>query len=155
MKKLFLFSLLFLFACIEKPYISVKDVIIDKIKGEELDFKVKLDIYNPNNFDVELKSASYDVVFDEQFLGTGKWEGGLILPSNKNTFLTLPLTVKKDKLLKFFLLFLSYKLGDKSEFLEKTNIKGKLVIKKSLFSKEIDFDWKYKEKKLNKKRTIK
>lgn len=146
MKKRF-FTLLTLFlciGCIESPLISLKDIRLEGIVQGNIQLKILVDIYNPNNFDVTIKSVEYKVYYEELQVGNGFWEGEEVLKGK--TTMSLPFLVSVDKDFVFKIISSFFK-GKNVELQSKLRVDIKAILKK--YGKEFSYSysWSYKDQK--------
>jgi LEA14-like dessication related protein len=99
----FSISLVFMLAACSKPtspkYLGYENFRLEKagLKNTILSTRVKL--YNPNNYPLQLKSASIDVYINDDYLGHSSVDSLIILPKMDTTFVPLRLTASAKDLL--------------------------------------------------------
>lgn len=150
MKKfIFIISLLLLVTgCIETPDISINDIRLDGIVQGDIRIKIMVDIHNPNNFSVTLKSVDYKMYFEEVPCGNGNWEGEEVLEGHSTKTLPFLLSVDKDMLMKVFAAFLK---GKSREIQSKISLEVKAVLKKFGKTFNYNYTWSFKDKNKDKK----
>ena len=95
----FIFSLLFLVSgCIEEPDIIKYDNFeIDQYENNVLTFHFDLTVNNPNNFKIKLKKADFNVKIEDELLGEAKLDEKLLIASNQESIIRVPITIKLEK----------------------------------------------------------
>ena len=96
---LFLFAFsIFLMSCLnwilEKPSFTLRGVILSPISFTKMNLLLDLDVQNPNNFDLTLKSFGYTVYLKNEEIGNGRLEKELLIPSSSTTQIRVPLVAK-------------------------------------------------------------
>jgi LEA14-like dessication related protein len=104
MKRLYFSTILvFSLAACSKPaspkYIGYENFRLEKagLKNTVLSTRVKL--YNPNDYSLQLKSASIDVYINDDYLGHSSVDSLIILPKKDTSFVPLRLTASAKDLL--------------------------------------------------------
>jgi LEA14-like dessication related protein len=94
---LFAFSIFFM-SCLnwimEKPSFTLRGVTLSPISLAEMNLLLDLDVQNPNNFDLTLKSFGYTIYLKNEEIGNGRLEKELLIPSSSTTQIRVPLVAK-------------------------------------------------------------
>lgn len=137
---------LLLFGCAEKPVISLKDIKIEGFKKNDINLKVFLNVENPNSFSMEVLRAKYDLLYKDNIIGGGSWQGPKILEGKSITVIGIPVLIKGENFFDVVSLLINSQLLGNDEALNNVKIRGSLVIRKMFYEKTIDFQWNYKQK---------
>ncbi len=77
------------------PQLTPKEVAVTKVDVAGFDMRVKLDAFNPNGFDIAVRSIVAHVIVDgTQDLGTVTASQPINLPANAHTLVDVPMNVK-------------------------------------------------------------
>jgi LEA14-like dessication related protein len=77
------------------PQLTPKEVKVTGASLEGLDLRVKMDAFNPNGFELAVRSVVAHIVIDgTQDLGTVTASQPIVLPANAHTLVDVPLSVK-------------------------------------------------------------
>ncbi len=99
---IYLFLLFFLSSC-SKPsspkYVGYETFKVEKVGLKDNILSTKVNLYNPNNYALKLKSASIDVFINNDFLGHSSLDSLITLPGKDTTFVPLRLTASAKDLL--------------------------------------------------------
>jgi LEA14-like dessication related protein len=82
------------FWILEKPSFTLHGVILSPISFTETNLLLDLDVQNPNNFDLKLKSFGYTVYLKNEEIGNGRLKKELLIPSSSTTQIEVPLVAK-------------------------------------------------------------
>ena len=89
-------GLLFLLpACLslffEKPTFALKEIEIRRISLQEIDFLFGIEVQNPNQFDLKLRTLEYTIYFNDQEMGKGRLEKEVRIVKSASTLVPVPL----------------------------------------------------------------
>jgi LEA14-like dessication related protein len=92
---LFLFALsFFIISCLswflEKPSITVREIILSPRSLLEMNLLLGIEVQNPNRFDLTLTSFEYTVHLNNEEIGTGRLEKEILVPSSSTTRVQAP-----------------------------------------------------------------
>ena len=76
---------------LEKPTFALKEVAITRISSTELNFLFGIEVQNPNNFDLKIRSLEYMVYFNNREVGKGRLEKEVEVPKTASTLVQVPL----------------------------------------------------------------
>ncbi len=79
---------------LEKPSFTLRAVNIRPVSFTETNLILDLDVQNPNNYDLTLKSFVYTIYLRNEDIGNGHLEKGILIPSSSTTQIMVPLVVK-------------------------------------------------------------
>lgn len=104
MRPAFLFFIfLFLLSACSKPvsptYLGYEDFRVEQVGLQNTILSTKAKLYNPNNYSLQLKSASIDVYINDDFLGRSNLDSLIILPGKDTTYVPLRLRASAKDLL--------------------------------------------------------
>lgn len=89
---------LFLLSSCKKPaspqYIGYENFQVEHLGLQNTILSTKVKLYNPNNYPLQVKSASIDVYINNDFLGHSSLDSLIILPAKDTSFVPLRLTAK-------------------------------------------------------------
>jgi len=93
----FAFSMLLLSCAnwiLENPSFNLRGVSLRPISFTETNLLLDLDVQNPNNYDLTLKSFVYTIYLKNEDIGNGHLEKEILIPSSSTTQIRVPLVVK-------------------------------------------------------------
>ena len=94
---LFVFSI-FLVSCLNwilvKPSFTLRRVTLSPISFTMTNLLLDLEVQNPNNFDLTLKSFGYTIYIENEEIGNGHLKKELLIPSSSATQIKVPLVAK-------------------------------------------------------------
>ena len=142
--KWFIFILLFLFSsCFTLQPVEFKKADNITTQKTDSDFLVTMDLsmYNPNSYGIRLSDLATSITIDDQPLGIASSSQQIKL-ARKSDFI-LPVNAKASlaDLLNLSGIGLNLLLGNKTAT---ATIKGKMTLKKFIFTKKIEFEYKQK-----------
>jgi len=77
------------------PQLTPKEVAVTAVDVAGFDMRVKMDAFNPNGFDIAVRSIVAHVIVDgTQDLGTVTASQPITLPANAHTLIDVPMNVK-------------------------------------------------------------
>ena len=76
---------------LEKPTFALKEVAVTRISSTKLNFLFGIEVQNPNNFDLKIRSLEYLVYFNDREVGKGRLEKGVEVPKASSTLVQVPL----------------------------------------------------------------
>jgi len=77
------------------PQLTPKEVAVTSVDVAGFDMRVKMDAFNPNGFDIAVRSIVAHVIVDgTQDLGTVTASSPITLPANAHTQIDVPMSVK-------------------------------------------------------------
>lgn len=79
---------------LEKPSFTLRGVSLRPISFTETNLLLDLDVQNPNNYDLTLKSFVYTIYLKNEDIGNGHSEKEILIPSSSKTQIQVPLVVK-------------------------------------------------------------
>ncbi|MCX5834551.1 MAG: LEA type 2 family protein [Deltaproteobacteria bacterium] len=90
--------LLFLISClswwIEKPALSVKEILVDQISSGNLRITLKVEAENPNRFDLTMTALDYTFFLNNREVGRGSLAQEVKLPASAKSTVELPVTAR-------------------------------------------------------------
>ena len=78
----------------KKPKVTVAQVSLDKVSLDGATLLFNLNVDNPNSYDLDIKSLSYEVELSGKPFTTGTFDKGAKLSAGKISIVQLPLKVK-------------------------------------------------------------
>jgi LEA14-like dessication related protein len=85
----------FLSSCLswflEKPAFNLKEVAITRFSLLEVHFLFGVEVDNPNNFDLKLRTLDYTVYFNDQEVGQGRMDEEILIARSAATLVQIPL----------------------------------------------------------------
>jgi len=92
---LFLFALsFFITSCLslflEKPSITVREIILSPRSLLEMNLLLGIEVQNPNRFDLTLTSFEYTVHLNNEEIGAGRLEKEILIPASSTTRVQAP-----------------------------------------------------------------
>ena len=85
---------LFLVSCLgwilEKPSFVLREITLSPRSLIEMNLLLRLDVQNPNRFDLTLQSFEYTVYIDNNEIGNGRLEKEILIPSSSITGVEAP-----------------------------------------------------------------
>lgn len=78
----------------EEPSFTLQGINIRPVALTEMTILVDLDVYNPNNFDLKLKSFDYRVYLKNEEIGSGRLEKELLVSSSSTTKIQAPVAAR-------------------------------------------------------------
>ncbi|MEE9910914.1 MAG: LEA type 2 family protein [Deltaproteobacteria bacterium] len=79
---------------LENPSFTLRGVSLRPISFTETNLLLDLDVRNPNNYDLTLKSFVYTISLKDEDIGNGHLEKEILIPSSSTTQIRVPLVVK-------------------------------------------------------------
>jgi len=93
----------------EKPTFSLKEIAITRLSLTEINFLLGIEVRNPNNFDLKLRSLKYAVYLNDRQVGNGRLENEILISKAAPTLVQVPLSTDFKQLGNPVDLFLSGK----------------------------------------------
>jgi LEA14-like dessication related protein len=84
---------------INEPSFTLRKIGISPRSLNDLGVMLHIDVYNPNPFDIQLKSFEYTVYINKEEFGNGRLEKSLLAASSATTPLQVPVSVQFTGLL--------------------------------------------------------
>ena len=79
---------------IEKPALSVKEILVDQISSGDLHITLKVEAENPNRFDLTMTALDYTFSLDNREVGRGSLAQEVKLPASAKSTVELPVTAR-------------------------------------------------------------
>ncbi len=94
-----LFTLsLFLASCLswvlEAPSFTLREITLNPRSFTEMELLLRLDVQNPNRFDLTLRSFEYTIYLSNEEVGSGRLEKELLIPSSSTTRMQAPVAAR-------------------------------------------------------------
>ncbi len=94
---------IFLLASCSKPlppqYAGYQNFRLEKASLDNTIFASDIKLYNPNSYNLQLKSAALDVYFNDKFLGHSALDSLIVLPAKDTAIFPLRLTASAKDIL--------------------------------------------------------
>lgn len=107
-----------------RPKVTIEDVAFQRITTKELDLKLKLKVFNPNDFDIKLYRANYTVKVGDDVFATGKTEEQVTATRETHTFMNVPISIRLDVSQKILSESLATRQAPQAQFLIKAYFEG-------------------------------
>lgn len=96
-------TIVFLFSACSKPitpvYIGYENFQMEKVGLKNTVLSTRVKLYNPNNYPLQVKSASIDVYLNDDFLGHSSVDSLIVLPAKDTSAIPLRLMASAKDLL--------------------------------------------------------
>lgn len=96
-------TLFFILSACSKPasptYLGYEDFKLDQVGLNNNIISTRVKLYNPNNYPLQLKSASIDLYINDDYLGHSTLDSLIILPGKDTTHVPLRLTASAKDIL--------------------------------------------------------
>jgi len=79
---------------IEKPALSVKEILVDQISSGDLHITLKVEAENPNRFDLTMTALDYTFSLDNREVGRGSLAQEVKLPASAKSTVELPVSAR-------------------------------------------------------------
>lgn len=82
----------------KKPEMNLKSIKLEKFSFEKMDLIFSVEVKNPNDFDIDMKSLSYEVEMNEQKIATQNVSNPVKVEALKTSTVELPLSVNMGQI---------------------------------------------------------
>lgn len=77
----------------QRPKVSIEDVSYVSLNTSHLKLKLRLKVYNPNDFDLKLTNAKYAVQVDDKEFASGNHKKEILAVKKAYSLVTIPISV--------------------------------------------------------------
>jgi LEA14-like dessication related protein len=78
---------------IERPTFTLKAITVQPVSLQEMHLLLGVEVRNPNNYDLELKSLDFKLHLNDRMLGTGVLQQELLIPKARTSEISVPIRV--------------------------------------------------------------
>ncbi len=84
----------------QKPVVKLHDIQLENLSLRDMAVTVVMDVYNPNGFDIELKTLDFDLQAGDSRFGSGKVAGPVKIAATDSAIVRVPTKVQFDDLVR-------------------------------------------------------
>lgn len=77
----------------KSPKISIEEVEFSGLTKEALKLNLRLKVFNPNDFDLELSNTIYNITVSEKKFAHGEYKGSIIAVKEAYSLITIPVEI--------------------------------------------------------------
>jgi LEA14-like dessication related protein len=79
---------------LETPSFTLREITLNPRSFTEMELLLRLDVQNPNRFDLTLRSFEYTIYLNNEEIGSGRLEKELLIPASSITHMQAPVAAK-------------------------------------------------------------